>query len=50
MRNVASKCCSSSAVSRSHSSMKLRRLIGIWSAAFTLLPSAPSKGGVKAGS
>jgi hypothetical protein len=30
--------------------MKLRRLIGSWSAALTLLPSAPSKGGVKSGS
>ena len=37
-------------VSRSHSSMKLRRLIGSWSAARQDLLSPPSNGGVKSGS
>ena len=49
-RKSASKCFSSSTVSVSHSSMKLRRLIGIWSAALLDLLSPPSYGGVKSAS
>ena len=49
-RHSASKAFSSSTVSSSHSSMKLRRLIGTWSAALLLLLSPPENGGVKSGS
>lgn len=50
VRKSSSNCCSSCTVSWSHSSMKLRREIGSWSAAFDDLPSPPSNGGVKSGS
>ena len=47
MRKTSSKDFSSSAVSCSHSSMKLRREIGSWFAAFEDLLEPPSCGGVK---
>lgn len=50
VRKSSSNCCSSCTVRRSHSSMKLRRDTGSWSAAFEDLPSPPSNGGVKSGS
>ncbi len=48
-RHSSSNSFSSSAVRRSHSSTKLRRLTGTWSAALTFL-SVPSNGGSKSGS